>query len=311
MSHPSHATASGRAYLRLRALARAQGRATAEYFQLFALEGFAARLAESAHRDHLVLKGGLLMAAFDHRRPTRDVDLLAIDLDIDERAVREVVRGVASLEIDDGLRVEADSIRSGAIREGDRYSGVRVSLRTTLATANISFHVDVNVGDPVVPNPEMTALPRLLGGEPICLLGYPVEMVIAEKLVTAFERGGANTRWRDFVDLHLLLGSSEFEMTAAARALSRVASHRAVTLGPFGSVRRSLEGHAEQRWRAWRRKQGLQSRAPAGLGELLGAIESASDPLLTAAASGASTGPAGGPALAGGGRSEPDDPPGS
>lgn len=29
----------------------------------------------SRHRDHFVLKGGVLLAAFDERRPTRDIDL--------------------------------------------------------------------------------------------------------------------------------------------------------------------------------------------------------------------------------------------
>jgi hypothetical protein len=45
----------------------------------------------------------------------------------------------------------------------------------------------------------MVELPRLLGGS-LCIRGYSIEMVIAEKLVTALERGTANTRWRDFVD---------------------------------------------------------------------------------------------------------------
>ncbi len=34
-------------------------------------------MAASGHSDELVLKGGVLLAAFDVRRPTRDVDLQA------------------------------------------------------------------------------------------------------------------------------------------------------------------------------------------------------------------------------------------
>jgi hypothetical protein len=45
------------------------------------------------------------------------------------------------------------------------------------------------------------ALPRLRGGEPIELRGYPIHMVHAEKIVTAIQRGTANTRWRDFGDV--------------------------------------------------------------------------------------------------------------
>jgi len=283
VSRPTHGTPEGRAYLRLRALSRADGRATTEYFQLFTLEGFAARLAESTHRDRLVLKGGLLMSAFDYRRPTRDVDLLALGIDNDEQKMQELVRDISSVDLNDGLQIDQDTISSRTIREGERYAGVRLSVRAALATAKISFHVDINVGDPVIPPPGMTMLPRLLGGDPIRLLGYPVEMVIAEKLVTAFERGGVNTRWRDFADLHLLLGSPLVDTTTAALALRHVAAHRGVVLGPFGKIRRSLEGHAEPKWRAWRRKQGMESRVPEALGEALEVIESAAAPLLTAA----------------------------
>ncbi|HET7477714.1 MAG TPA: nucleotidyl transferase AbiEii/AbiGii toxin family protein [Dermatophilaceae bacterium] len=39
------------------------------------LEGFLSRLAVSDMRDGFVLKGGVLLSAFDSRRPTKDVDL--------------------------------------------------------------------------------------------------------------------------------------------------------------------------------------------------------------------------------------------
>ncbi len=285
MSRPSHETRAGNAYLRLRALSRAEGRATAEYLQLFALEGFAARLEQSPLRDRLVLKGGLLLSAFGHRRPTRDVDLLAVGIPNDEPTMREVVADICSVEVGDGLEIARASIRSQPIREGTHYAGVRVSLEARLTTANLPFHVDINVGDPVVPGPARAELPRLLGGAPIQLLGYPMEMVIAEKLVTAFERGGANTRWRDFVDLRRLLGSPAVDPQTAILALRRVAEHRAVDLGPFEPIRGSLHGHAQPKWAAWLRKQGLTEAVPSALDDVLEALESAADPLLSAAAS--------------------------
>ena len=47
--------------------------------------------------------------------------------------------------------------------------------------------------------------PRLLAPEPIRIIGYPVSLVLAEKIVTAMQRGTANTRWRDLVDMRALL----------------------------------------------------------------------------------------------------------
>lgn len=54
------------------------GRPTDEIVVLFILERFLYRLSLSVHRARLVLKGGTLPAAFDERRPTRDVDLFAL-----------------------------------------------------------------------------------------------------------------------------------------------------------------------------------------------------------------------------------------
>lgn len=68
MSRPTHQDLAGSRYLALRALARATGRSTAELLQLYALEGFLARLASSPQRERLVLKGGVLLAALDARR---------------------------------------------------------------------------------------------------------------------------------------------------------------------------------------------------------------------------------------------------
>jgi hypothetical protein len=79
-NRPTGATTAGRANLELRRLARARNRPTAELLQLYALEGFLARLPASPHAHRLVLKGGVLLAAFDARRPTKDIDLAARDL---------------------------------------------------------------------------------------------------------------------------------------------------------------------------------------------------------------------------------------
>lgn len=73
---------------------------------------------------------------------------------------------------DDGLRFDTSGARAEVIREDDSYSGVRVTLTATLATARETFHVDVNVGDPIWPAPQTVAVPRLLGGN-IHLRGYP------------------------------------------------------------------------------------------------------------------------------------------
>lgn len=65
MTPPSRQTIAGQVYLDVRRLARTTGRATDELLQLYALEGFLDRLTQSDQRDHFVLKGGVLLAAYE------------------------------------------------------------------------------------------------------------------------------------------------------------------------------------------------------------------------------------------------------
>ena len=76
MSRLTRQTVAGRAYLDLQNRARREGRGTQELLTLYVVERWLARLAESPYRDQFVLKGGMLPAAFDARRPTADADAL-------------------------------------------------------------------------------------------------------------------------------------------------------------------------------------------------------------------------------------------
>ncbi len=69
------------------------------------------------------------------------------------------------------------TITAAVIRDDDMYPGVRASLQARLATARLKFSVDFNVCDPVVPAPIRTAIPVLLGDEPIEVLAYSKVMV--------------------------------------------------------------------------------------------------------------------------------------
>ncbi|HST66174.1 MAG TPA: nucleotidyl transferase AbiEii/AbiGii toxin family protein [Mycobacteriales bacterium] len=283
---PTRATIEGRAYLDLQNLARRDRRPTDELHQLYALEGFLARLAGSPYADALVLKGGVLMAAYDARRPTRDVDMQARAIAGSRDDVLRLVRETAAAPLGDGLLFDTQGATAEIIRDEDEYSGVRITLTATLAAAKLSLHVDVSVGDPIWPAPRTVELPRLLGGPPIIVAGYPLPMVYAEKIVTALQRGTVNTRWRDFADLYILTGRHPAEGPEVHSALSEVASYRKVELS---SLEQALTGYAaiaQSRWSAWRRKQRLDDRLPAAFGEVLDEVVNFADPALTDGVSG-------------------------
>jgi hypothetical protein len=157
MTRPDRTSVAGARYLDLQRKARQSGRPTDELIQLYALECFLDRLTQSAFARNLVLKGGVLLAAFDARRPTRDIDLAASSLRNTEAEILAVVRDIAAISLDDGVAFDPERATAEIIREEDDYSGIRVTLGGTLSRATVRLHVDVNVGDPIWPEPSMSA----------------------------------------------------------------------------------------------------------------------------------------------------------
>lgn len=191
--------------------ARAGGQNVSELARLYTLEGVLARIAASAYADDFVLKGGVLLAAFALRRPTKDIDLEATRIANDTQDVAARVRLIAAIVLDDGIEFVLDSIRADTIREGDEYEGIRVKLTGMIGRSENVIGLDISFGDPIWPAPQRIEMPRVLDSvksEPISILGYPLVMVVAEKAVTMIQRGEADTRWRDFADVVAIAGPS-------------------------------------------------------------------------------------------------------
>jgi len=277
MTKPTRDTVAGRAYLDLRAKAKKDSRSTNELLQLYALEGFLARLAECRHAKNLILKGGVLLAAYDLRRPTRDIDLLAQNVGNDVASVVDIMSEILGISNDDGCMYGAATGES--IREDGEYQGVRVRVPCTLAGAQIPFHVDVSVGDPVWPTPKAVNVERLLGGT-IQVRGYSLSMVVAEKIVTALQRRVANTRWRDFADVYLLSLRHEMLADELAKSLALVSKHRGEALAPLATTLVSYSVSAQQKWSLWVRKQRLDDRLPSSFADVLTAIQTFVDPVF-------------------------------
>jgi predicted nucleotidyltransferase component of viral defense system len=277
----------------LRKLAREHRRPVDELLQLYVLEAFLARLTGSRFADQLVLKGGVLLAALDERRPTRDVDLQGQAVENNMETIRATACEVAAIALDDGVIFDVETARAQEIRDEEIYAGVRVTMQARLASARLHFHIDTNVGDPITPAPQDVRLPRLLGGE-IRLRGYPLAMVHAEKIVTAIARGTVNTRWRDFADIYMLAGRHAIDGTELVRSTRRVAEHRHVQLTPLVEVLAGYGDIGQQRWAAWRRRQHIEDRLPEQFEDVLAVVIGFADPAIVGSAEGRSWDPVAG-----------------
>lgn len=287
---PQHGTPAGDATLAIQKLARETGADVQELQTLYVLEALLARIATSSHRDDFVLKGGVLLAAFAARRPTRDIDLQATGFSNEADDVAERVREIAAMEIPDGVVFDVDSITASAIRDRDpdQYAGVRIRLVGLLGRARLTVGIDVNFGDPICPEPQLIELPRIvpLDQPAVVLLGYPLAMVLAEKIVTALDLGEGNTRWRDFADVYTLTRLHSVESDTLRNSLEAVATHRGVTLVPVLPALVEMPERAQTKWRAWRARVGRQKELPEAFAQVLNDIARFSDPVLQGTANG-------------------------
>lgn len=245
------------AYAALQRLAREQGRTSQQLFELYVHERFLARLAESSISQRFVLKGGMLLAVLDVRRPTRDADLLVRGLVNEPQAIQAVVEEIATVPMPDGVAFDPAAMTIEQIREDADYPGVRVKLPAGLASAELRLTVDLSFGDPIVP--QRIDYPTLLDDGGFALLGYPLESVIAEKAITMLSLGDANTRDRDYADVYLLSRVHPIDAAAMRAALRAVAEHRRVELRPLGPLLETLRKSRQRSWTAFRARVGLDA----------------------------------------------------
>jgi hypothetical protein len=244
------------AYAALQRLAREQGRTSQQLFELYVHERFLARLATSSLAQRFVLKGGMLLAVLDVRRPTRDADLLVRGLANEPQAIRVVVEEIAAVPMSDGVVFDSTAMTIEQIREDADYPGVRVKLPAGLAGAELRLTVDLSFGDPIVPR--RIDYPTLLDDAGFALLGYPLESVIAEKAITMLTLGDANTRDRDYADIYLLSRIHTIDADTIRSALHTVAMHRDVELRPLDPLLETLRESRQQSWTAFRARVGLE-----------------------------------------------------
>lgn len=271
---------SDQIYRKLQRVARERRRATDEILTLYGLESFLARLVQTPFSDDFCLKGGVLLSAHAMRRPTRDIDMQALNFELDAKHMKEVVAAVVAVDADDAMFIDEADMKTEEIRDEDEYSGLRVTLPARIHRAKIVVKLDISTGDPIWPAPQRVQLPGLLGGT-VGIQGHPLEMVVAEKTVTMLQRGTTSTRWRDLMDVASLASRFEFQASAIRTASQQVASHRETELG---SLRELLEGYGavgQPKWAAWRRKGKLEELCEANLDDQVERIIGFIDPVFS------------------------------
>jgi len=218
---------------KLKNLAKDEGETYQNILTRYGLERFLQRLVSSGHGNKFLLKGALLFNLwFDiPHRPTRDIDLLGFG-HADQDELRRVIQGVCDIEVEDGLDFQFETLRVAQITKEKGYPGVRLQLLALLGKARCPIQVDVGYGDRISPASKNEAYPLLLPDQfpEFRLDVYPIYSVIAEKIEAAVKLGIANSRMKDFYDIHVIKDSSELEGNLLQKAIAATFENRQTKL---------------------------------------------------------------------------------
>ena len=193
-------------------------------------ESLLERLAQSRFQPNFLLKGGFLVSLIlgMEARSTLDLDLTEKNLPMNAKTLQAAFTEICQLDVGDGIQIALVKIEE--IHAHNGYSGFRVHLKTWYFESElyVPLQIDLTTGDCVTPGEIKLTLPHLFDPGTTQVWAYTLETVMAEKLECLISRGTANTRLRDFYDLHMLHThyQSKFDMELLLRALYNTAETR-------------------------------------------------------------------------------------
>ena len=227
--------------------------------QNYMFERLLVRLSVSEHKEKLVLKGGMLVAAIVglDNRATMDMDTTIKNLPITPQAIRSVLEDICGIAFEDDVTFEIGKI--SPIREDDIYGGYRVMLNARLDTIVTPLSIDVSTGDVITPRAVQYSFSEIFDNEKTYeLWAYNIETVMAEKVETILRRGVFNTRPRDFYDTYILAATQAFDHKVFTDALSATAEHRGTAreISDVTTILHNIEesAHLKAMWDKYRQQ---------------------------------------------------------
>lgn len=171
----------------------------------FFFDEFLKLLSNSVHREHFMLKGGMLLtySLGVQNRATQDIDFLVKGFPLESAEMKKVLEEIIGDNKQSDIWFELNSTVE-EIRAEDEYGGLRFHIIGHLANIRIPFSVDIATGDPIYPFPRVEKYSTILGDN-IELKMYPLESVLSEKLQTVLARAENNSRSKDFYDIYAIL----------------------------------------------------------------------------------------------------------
>lgn len=245
---------------RLKNRSRETGRTLQELFIVYGLERTIYRLSISKYVDNFTLKGGIfLYAVFDGRyaRATTDIDFLAQRISNEVDDVKAIFTEIFSLEVDDPLRFDLDTLDVIPITEFKKYHGVNVSIKAYLDRTEVPISIDIGFGDVIVPDKTEMDFPVLLSDDVPRVYAYSLASSIAEKFEAIVSLAYDNSRFKDYYDIYVLAKRHNFDGAEIAEALKETFANRHTLMDEIVAFEDGFANDTirQSRWRSFVKKK--------------------------------------------------------
>jgi predicted nucleotidyltransferase component of viral defense system len=214
---------------RLKNEAERLGKPFVELLQYYGMERFLYRLSRSDYVDMFILKGGLLLYAWNVplRRPTRDIDLRGY-LDNSEESVREAITNIVTLSVpEDGIEFDPATIFIEQTQADADYEGIRVKFTGYLGRSRIPMQIDIGFSDVLASRAKTMNYPTVLDQPKLLnLKAYPRESIVSEKFHAMVRHADINSRFKDYYDIWLLSENFDFDSQSLQKAIEKTFTKR-------------------------------------------------------------------------------------
>lgn len=214
---------------RLKKQAMEDGKTMQDKLVTFGLERAIYRVSVSRYAEKFTLKGGIFLYALfegEYARATTDIDLLAQHIPNDAEKMKKVFSDIFSIECDDALLFDLNTLKVSNITEFKEYHGVNISIMGYLDRTKVPVSIDIGFGDVVYPERMKMDFPVLLDMEVPKIYAYSIYSVIAEKFEAFVSLGLANGRYKDFYDIYVLSKKYVFSYAELRNAVIQTFENR-------------------------------------------------------------------------------------
>lgn len=196
--------------------------------QMCLFEGILEKISKSKYKNHIILKGGLLISSLIgvEMRSTLDMDTTIRGLQMNEENISKIIHEILEITIDADIVYRL--IKLERIRKEDLYEDFCATISCRYGKINANLNIDITTGDIITPKEIQYSYEKILEEGSISILTYTIETIIAEKFETISSRNITTTRARDFYDLYMLykIYKSKIDRNVLKEAITLTSQHR-------------------------------------------------------------------------------------